>query len=319
MRADRLVAILLMLQRRGQVTAAEVAEELEISERTARRDLDSLGMAGLPVYPLRGRGGGWRLLGGGRTDLSGLSEAEVRALFLVAGPAAVSPEVKAALRKLVRALPEPFRERAEVASQAMVVDTPGWDLPSRSRPTPPFLDDLQRAVTRCEQVTLGYVARDRKATERVVDPLGLVAKGSVWYLVANTAEGQRSFRVDRVSKVEPTGERAVRPEDFDLSDAWKMISEEVDRLRAPLEAMAAAEEWVVGVCRYVLGSRMSIGSTRPDGRIEIALRGHDVASLAGELAGFGSALEVLEPSELRDQLARTGRELTATYGEALPT
>src|SRR5438045_8611027 len=102
-RADRLVAILMLLQTRGQVTAAEGAEELEVSERTARRDLDALGMAGLPVYSLQGRNGGWRLAGEGRTDLSGLTAAEARALFLVAGPNMATPEVKTALRKLVRA------------------------------------------------------------------------------------------------------------------------------------------------------------------------------------------------------------------------
>src|SRR6476469_10220194 len=102
MRADRLVAILLMLQTRDQVTAAEVANELEVSERTARRDLEALGMAGVPVYARPGRNGGWQLAGGGRTDLSGLNAAEARALFLVAGPASATPQVKAALRKLVR-------------------------------------------------------------------------------------------------------------------------------------------------------------------------------------------------------------------------
>src|SRR5690349_3526017 len=129
-RAHRLVAILLLLQQRGQVTAAEVAEELEISERTARRDLDALGVAGLPIYSRQGRNGGWQLAGGGRTDLSGLTASEARALFLVAGPAsAATPEVKAALRKLVRALPEPFRPAAQAASQAVVVDPAGWDHP----------------------------------------------------------------------------------------------------------------------------------------------------------------------------------------------
>src|SRR4051794_41945380 len=108
-----------MLQARGQVTAAEVAEELEVSERTARRDLDALGVAGLPVYSRQGRNGGWQLAGGGRTDLSGLTAAEARALFLVAGPSsAATPEVKAALRKLVRALPEPLRDAAEAAAAA---------------------------------------------------------------------------------------------------------------------------------------------------------------------------------------------------------
>src|SRR5438067_6222820 len=110
MRADRLVALLMLLQSRGHVTAGEVAQELEVSERTARRDLEALGLAGLPIYSRQGRGGGWQLAGGGRTDLSGLTAAEARALFLVAGPSSsATPEVKAALRKLVRALPETFR------------------------------------------------------------------------------------------------------------------------------------------------------------------------------------------------------------------
>src|SRR5580658_8460902 len=135
-RADRLVAILMLLQTRGQVTAAEVAEDLEISERTARRDLDALGVAGLPIYSVQGRGGGWRLLGGGRTDLSGLTAAEARALFLVAGPSSASPDVRAALRKLVRALPESFRTAAEVASTAVIVDPAGWDEQAPPRRTP---------------------------------------------------------------------------------------------------------------------------------------------------------------------------------------
>src|SRR6185312_14158794 len=134
-----------------------------------RRDLEALGMAGLPIYSVQGRGGGWRLLGGGRTDLSGLTAAEARALFMVAGPAPASPELKAALRKLVRALPEPFRDSAEAASTAVVVDPGGWDRVARpTRPAPPHLDALQRAVVEGEQIVLGYVARDRSATSRVV-------------------------------------------------------------------------------------------------------------------------------------------------------
>lgn len=137
MRADRLLATLLMLQSRGQVTAAEVAAELEVSERTARRDLEALGMAGVPVYSRQGRNGGWQLLGGARTDLSGLTAPEARALFLVAGPAsAATPQVKAALRKLLRALPETFRDDAEAASSAVIVDHAAWGRPSSIRPTP---------------------------------------------------------------------------------------------------------------------------------------------------------------------------------------
>jgi predicted DNA-binding transcriptional regulator YafY len=177
MRADRLVAILMLLQTRGQVTAAEIAAELEVSERTARRDLDALGMAGVPVYARPGRNGGWQLLGGGRTDLSGLTAAGARALFLVAGPANATPELKAALRKLVRALPEPFRPGAQAASEAIVVDNNGWGVNTTQRPPPPHLEALQEAVIDGLQVQLGYVARGGAETARVVHPLGLAAKG----------------------------------------------------------------------------------------------------------------------------------------------
>lgn len=316
MRADRLVAILLMLQARGQVTAAEVAEELEVSERTARRDLDALGMAGLPIYSRQGRNGGWQLAGGGRTDLSGLTASEARALFLVAGPAsAATPEVKAALRKLVRALPEPFRDHAEAASTAILVDPMGWDRPTAHRRTPPLLDAAQRAVVEGRQVTLGYRARDGTVTTRVVHPLGLAAKGTGWYMVADTAAGLRTFRVDRMSSVEQTGEAVVRPEGFDLAEAWRMIADEVDRKRTPVLAQALVRSDSVWICRSVFGNRVRIGPPADDGRVEIELRGHSDRSLAAEVAGLGSLVEVLGPPEIRVALATIGSELTGLYGD----
>src|SRR6478735_5554257 len=135
MRADRLVATLLLMQSRGRVTAAEVADELEVSVATARRDLEALSAAGVPVYPQAGRGGGWSLVGGARTDLSGLTSTEAQALFLLAGPAAsVAPEIRSALRKLVQALPGTFRADAEAAARAVVVDPAGWGEAARALP-----------------------------------------------------------------------------------------------------------------------------------------------------------------------------------------
>jgi predicted DNA-binding transcriptional regulator YafY len=316
MRADRLVAILLLLQARGQLTAAEVAEELEISERTARRDLDALGIAGLPIYSQQGRNGGWRLAGGGRTDLSGLTAGEARALFLIAGPssATATPQVKAALRKLVRALPEPLRSGAEAASAAVVVDPGGWDDQARPRPTPPLLDAVQRAVVEGEQVSLGYVARNREPTTRVVHPLGLAAKGATWYLVANTKPGLRTFRVDRMTSVEATGEPVVRPPGFQLAEAWRLITDEIEQRRTPVRARALASPGAAQLCRWILGNRLRIGAPAADGRVEIELRGHRIDSLAGEIAGVGAGIEVLDPPELRDRLARVGAELTGLYG-----
>jgi predicted DNA-binding transcriptional regulator YafY len=303
----------MLMQTRGRVTAAEVAAELEISERTARRDLDALAMAGLPVYSQPGRNGGWELLGGARTDLSGLTAAEARALFLVAGPSPASPELKAALRKLVRALPEPFRADAQAASTAVVVDPNDWGRATAVRPPPAHLDALQRAVIEGEQVEIGYLARDRAPSTRVAHPLGLAAKGSVWYLVADTDAGLRTFRVDRVTAVRATGKRAVRPEGFDLTEAWKLITAEVDQLRAPVRAQATADPGAVQLLRWVFDTLVRVGPIRPDGRVDVEIAGPTIGALAGQLAGFGAHVEVLDPAELRAELATIGRELIGLY------
>lgn len=314
MRADRLVAILLLLQQREQVTASEVALELEVSERTARRDLEALSGAGVPVYAIPGRGGGWRLLGGARTDLSGLTASEARALFLVAGPAsAATPSVKAALRKLVRALPEPFREQAGAAATSVVVDPRHWES-SQPEPRPPrFLDALQEAVILGVQVRIGYVDRKGSETARTVHPLGIVAKGSTWYLVSNTEAGRRTFRIDRVSSAELTDDAVQRPQGFDLAGSWREIVDEVDRKRTPLEAQGMCVPDGLSLLRMVLGGRLEVGGSTPDGRIEIVIRGRDEYTLAGELAWLAEWLEVTGPQGVRDHLASIGGALVARY------
>jgi predicted DNA-binding transcriptional regulator YafY len=313
-RADRLVALLLLLQSRGRVTAAQVAEELEISERTARRDLEALGMAGLPVYSLPGRNGGWELAGRGRTDLSGLNAAETRALLLVAGPASsATPQLKAAVRKLVRALPEPMRDAAAAATSAIVVDPAGWEGRSGKRPAPPHLDHIQRAVLDGEQLRLSYRARNRTTSERVVHPLGLVSKGNVWYLVANTDAGLRTFRVDRVTALVSTGDPVVRPDGFDVADAWRRIADEIDERRAPLRVDAIAAPGAVDYARWIFGTRLRELETRADGLVHVELRAHSAQSIARELAAMGASIEVLAPAEVRAEIAHLARELSRLY------
>jgi predicted DNA-binding transcriptional regulator YafY len=179
---------------------------------------------------------------------------------------------------------------------------------------PAYLDAVQQAVIDGEQIELAYVARDGQASVRTVHPLGVAAKGAVWYLVGDTEAGMRTFRVDRVRSVASTGEPVVRPEGFDLAEAWKLITENVDQLRTPVRARAVVSGDYVGLCRMLFGSRLRIGPARDDGRVDVELRGHSVPALAGEIAGLGAGVEVLEPQELRDQLARLGRELTSVYG-----
>jgi predicted DNA-binding transcriptional regulator YafY len=269
-------------------------------------------MAGIPVYSQAGRGGGWSLVGGATTDLSGLTGAEVRTLFLIAGPSAATPPVKAALRKLVRALPETFRAEAEAAASAVVVDPTGWD---HHRPEPPaHLEVLQRAVIDGVRVRLSYTARDRSETERLVSPLGLVAKRSVWYLVANTEAGMRTFRVGRVRSVAVTDQPVLRPEGFDLEQAWRSTLASLDEHRVPTTATLRADPEVVRRLRAVLGSPMEVSGPHDDGRVEIALRSYSPEQIAGQLAGFGAAVEVLAPEEVRRHLSRIAGELSAVYG-----
>jgi predicted DNA-binding transcriptional regulator YafY len=304
----------MLLQTRGHVTAAEVALELEVSERTARRDLEALGMAGLPIYSQQGRNGGWQLIGGARTDLSGLTAAEARALFLVAGPSsAATPQVRAALRKLVRALPEPFRPAAEAASNAVVVDQAWWGHASPDRSDPPHLEALQHAVVEGEQVLLGYVARDGATSTRVVHPLGLAAKGHVWYLVAETDAGLRTFRIDRVTAVEATGDAVVRPEGFDLNEAWRMVSEEVDQRSVSVRARGWARPICVPWLRSAFGNRLRVGPAGADGRVEVDIGGNDVGRVARDLAQFGNFIEIVGPPEVRRYLADLARDLIELY------
>ncbi|MFF5446298.1 helix-turn-helix transcriptional regulator [Streptomyces sp. NPDC012888] len=313
MRADRLLAVLMLLQRHGRVTAAGLAAELEVSVATARRDLEALAASGVPVYPQRGRGGGWQLVGGARTDLSGLTAAEARAVFLLLGPGtAVSADARAALRKLLAALPRTFRAEAEAAVDATVVDPVGWG--GRDRPRPPTVDLLQDAVVRRRKVRLGYAGRSGEPTVRLVDPWGLIDKDGTWYLLAGTERGRRTFRVDRVTAAEPTGEPAGRPDDLALAAAWAEVAEEIEQRRARTWATVRVEERYLAVLRDRFGRHCHPGDPDGPGRLRVRLGASSALDLARELAGWGGLVEVLDPPGVRELLARIGAELLAAHG-----
>jgi predicted DNA-binding transcriptional regulator YafY len=310
-RADRLVAALLVLQARSRVTVAELARELEVSERTARRDLEALGMAGVPVYSQPGRGGGWSLVGGSRTDLTGLTAPEARALFMVAGPSAATPEVKAALRKLVRALPEQFRRSAEAAASAVVIDPTDWD---RDKVSPPaHLEILRRAIGDEVQIELRYGDRAGAESERTVHPLGLVAKGAVWYLVGNTQAGMRTFRVSRIRSVHLTDRPLLRPDGFDLDETWQSTLATLDDLRAPFRATVHAAADILPVLRSVFGTLLTVTGTTAEGTVEVEIRDRSAFMIAVRLAGFGNRVAVAGPESVRAELARIGSELQNLY------
>lgn len=313
MRADRLVATLLLIQSRGRVTAAELAAELEVSVATARRDLEALSTAGVPVYPQPGRGGGWSLVGGSRTDLTGLTSSEARALFLLAGPAAsVAPAARSALRKLVRALPDTFRADAEAAADAVVIDAAGWG--DRGRQRPPLVDLLQDAVVRRRQVSLQYENRQHRRTERLVDPWGLVDKDDVWYLLAGAEKGRRTFRVDRIAEATVTDLVAERPDDFELAREWERVVGEVEQHRSLLSATVLIAARLLPVLHDHFGRHCAPQETLDDGRVRVRVAAPMAISIAEKLAGWGGTVEVLEPDSVQIELARLGSELVARYG-----
>jgi predicted DNA-binding transcriptional regulator YafY len=317
MRADRLVAAVLLMQADGRVTAAELADELEVSVATARRDLEALSAAGIPVYAQPGRGGGWSLVGGARTDLSGLSAAEAQALFLLVGPAAaVSSDAKAALRKLVRALPQTFRADAEAAASATMIDSTRWG--ERDRHRPEMVDRLQAAVIRRRKVRLSYINRAGERTERMADPLGLVDKDDIWYLVAGTERGQRAFRVDRIVGADRTDQVAERPDDFTLASAWQEVVGEVEERRSRTWATVLVETRFVAVLHKQFGRHCHTDGDLPEGRARVRLAAPTPLDIARHLAGWGAMIEVVEPRSVQTELARIGAELAGRYAGSVP-
>jgi predicted DNA-binding transcriptional regulator YafY len=319
MRADRLVAILLLLQTHGQMTAGDLAERLETSERTIRRDLEALSAAGVPVYAQRGRGGGWALLGGHRLNLSGLTAAEAEALFLVAGPErlaglGVEPGVRSALRKLLAALPEPLREHAAAAHSAVHIDPAKWGRKPEREPR--HLEELRQAVVAGLQVDLTYAKHGQPPTRRRVHPFGLVSKSNSWYLIGGTPSGLRTFRVSRVRQVHTTDEPVERPEDFDLAATWESIVDQFpERVGSIPVEMRVAPAALEGLRRF-LGdwARLTpVRTTDGDGWAHVRGEFPHAAGAAANLVSFGGRVEVLSPPEVRDELARLARELTDLY------
>lgn len=312
MRADRLVAALLVLQARGSVTAAELATELEVSVATARRDLEALSTAGVPVYAQAGRGGGWRLLGQARTNLSGLTQSEARALFLLLGPGATkAPETRSALRKLLRALPKTFRTEAAAAADSIVVDAQGWG--GAAVPRPDWVELLQTGVIQRRVVRIRYAGRTSGQQDRLVAPWGLVDKGGHWYLVAGTDAGRRTFRVDRIEEATLTAEVAQRPDDFDLQEAWDEVVETMEDRRSVVSAEVLVAQWLAPIVLRQFGRNgATVGSDGDRARLRVAA--HTVRSVAEQLAGFGVAVQVLEPDSVRAELASIGAELLRAHG-----
>ena len=301
MKADRLLSVLLLLQARGRATERELAERLEVSQRTIHRDLEALSASNVPVLALRGSQGGWELAEGWRTQVPGLDAGELRALLMVQPRALGHPRLRAAaesaLNKLMASLPGSMREEAAAMRERLHVDPSGWWDAGEDVSALPMVQD---AVTRERKMTFDYVRADGEMGARTVDPLGLVAKGSTWYLVARTAKGMRTFRLSRMSAVTVLANEFKRPTKFDLAEHWKRATAELEEKRSRYATvLAVRKETTHRLTGWLAAKPVEVDAKSTDGWVAMRMDFEDLEQARFVVMGLGTRVRVLKPVELR--------------------
>ena len=301
MKADRLLSALLLLQAHGRMSGRDLAERLEVSIRTVHRDMDALSASGVPVFALRGAQGGWQLDEGWRTQVPGLDEVELRALLMaqprVIGDSRLAAAAERALGKLVAAMPGSMRDQAVSIRQRLYVDTTAWRGTSENLAMLPI---VQEAVARDRKLRIQYQKPRAERSVRVVDPLGLVAKGSTWYLVAQTSGGLRTFRVSRIETAVILEKACQRPPHFDLGEHWRESTQRFQEgwqkidvtLRLDAKTSANMKRWMT---MDVIESGNGWETAR--------MRFDHPSEAAFVVLGMGKGVEVLEPESLREKVA----------------
>ena len=324
MRADRLLSIMMLLQGHGQMTARQLSEELEVSERTIYRDIDALSGAGVPVYGERGPEGGYALLDSYRTRLTGLTESEVRALFMLSIPApladlGVDDELRTAMRKLSASLPDRNRAAEAQVRQRVHVDSVWW---AQGEDPVPHLRLLHEAVWQDRVVRIRY--RQPYGTpsvlERSVDPYGLVVKAGAWYLVYARLHRLRAIQVSHLMDVELTSATFERHPEFDLAAFWQEWCAEAERQRAGYRVLVRMAPELVAWLPHYFGERIrtaidGAGPADKEGWIQLELHFESLFAARERILGFGRAMEVLEPLALRLSVADFARQVVQLYGE----
>src|SRR5688572_7152948 len=319
MRADRLISIVLLLQANGRMTAETLASRLEVSQRTILRDMDALSSAGVPVIAERGTGGGWRLIDGYETKLTGLTPAEIRSLFLARPPALLAElglkeAADAAWLKLRAALPVGVRDQAEFVRQRLLIDSRNWRDSAESLTSLPI---VLESLWSGQRLKFLYEKADGESSEREVDPLGLVARANRWYLVAAKGDDRRTYRVSRIRSAQILAERCDRPKEFDLAAYWEAST---NRFREHLPRYDATFLVTQDILPWVCYRPWRVLERAPAGdRFRVSLR-FDAPEEARQFAlAHGAELEVLEPQELREYVIATAQAVLSAYaGAATP-
>ncbi|NMO55541.1 YafY family transcriptional regulator [Actinoplanes sp. TBRC 11911] len=322
MRAGRLVSLLLLLQTRGRMTAQSLADELEVSVRTVYRDVESLGASGVPIYADRGPTGGYQLLDGYRTRLTGLTKEEAGTLFLAGMPDAAAElglgsVLAAAELKLRASLPDELGERADRVRERFHLDAPGW---FRADEPTPHLSTVADAVWRERMLEVRYRRwKAPREVTRTLHPLGVVMKAGRWYLVASARERTTSYRVANILEAELLETPAARPADFDLRAYWRDWAERYERSVYRMTATVRMTRAALDLMAFVFPPEMSrvaresAGVPDPDGWVVTTVPIESFKHGHIELLKLGDQAEVLEPAELRERFAETARGLIAKY------
>ncbi|MEU8300503.1 YafY family protein [Micromonospora sp. NPDC048909] len=322
MRASRLVSLLLLLQNRGRMTAQELAAQLEVSVRTVYRDVEALGEAGVPVYAERGPAGGYRLVDGYRTRLTGLTAGEAEAIFLagVPGPAGelgLGSMLSTAELKLRAALPAELADRGGRIRQRFHLDAPTW---FREPEPTPHLAALAEAVWADRQVRVRYRrSRGPREVTRTLSPLGLVLKAGRWYLVAAVDEQVRTYRVGAVLELSVLDELVDRPDGFDLVSCWQEHADGYERSVYRAEARVRMSVAALELMAYVFppamsrAARAAAGEPDADGWLLTTVPIESVKHGHIELLKLGAEVQVLAPAELCERFTATAHRLAALY------
>jgi predicted DNA-binding transcriptional regulator YafY len=319
MRADRLLSILMILQSHGRTTAAKLADELEVTPRTIYRDLDALSAAGVPVYADRGPGGGCSLDPNYRTTLTGLTEDEIQALFAMNIPAplerlGIGVELKAALRKLLAALPS-RRNPEALTRQRFYLDSIPWSL---EEDPVPFLPIVQQALRQGRQIDLVYYGEFDARIERRFSPYGLVAKANLWYLVGGVEEEFRVIRISRIADVRICEELVSYPPNFSLTDFWQEWCNRIDKERSEFQVQTRIAPLLIPLLPRLFGSGIhdrikQAGPPDSDGWITLTLTFESFFAARARLLGLGRAVEILEPRALRFSVRDFAEQIVNLY------
>mgnify|MGYP001276821599 CR=1 FL=1 len=346
MRADRLLQIMILLQNNGKMTTRQLAESLEVSERTILRDMDALSASGIPVTAERGKSGGWKLIDRFRSSVSGLKLDELKSLFILPSDQlldqlGIRPGGLEIRRKLAASMPQAVKNSAQQYLEKIYIDTGTWK-PSGSELTE-TLRQVQSALWEDRTIRIQYQKANGEFSERVVCPMGLVAKGNVWYLVAMNGEGisnanrggtvensernergggwqpeYRSYRISRIRRAEIQPESFARPEPFNLAAYWKESKQQFAASLPHFEVKVLVDPAIVNRITFTdkFLQKAEIGKAEGGGMVPAMLHFDSEEEAVEYVLGFGGKMKIVQPEDLIPLVIEQARAAIALYADS---